>query len=58
MGIFARADLVLEKFEELTLYTLDLHERGNGHDRDIRNLTEELSAAKARIAQLESRSTH
>jgi hypothetical protein len=58
MGIFARADLVLEKFEELTLYTLDLHERGNDHDRDIRNLTEELLAAKARIAQLESRSIH
>lgn len=27
MGIFARSDLILEKFEEMTLYTLDLHER-------------------------------
>ena len=29
MGIFARSDIILEKFEELTLYTLDIHERLN-----------------------------
>jgi hypothetical protein len=47
IGIFARSDIILEKFEELTLYTLDIHERQNSQQTEI-------VALKARVTELES----
>ena len=52
---------LLEKIEELTLYTLDLNRKQNSYEQtiksqqeEIRELKEELSAVNSRMERLEA----